>query len=286
MNILQGINQAIEYLEENMQGEIDYQRAAAFTGYSSAYFQRIFTCIAQITVVEYVRKRRMTLAAAELKDSNIKIVDLAVKYGYNSADAFTKAFLSFHGVTPSQARETAVTVKSFSPLRFHISVEGSEEMKYRILESKPLRVVGLQKHYVAPENNEQDVDSFWNEIFSNGMYEKLLSISDRDPYGVHGFMQVIDDTHVDYMIGVVTDHEVIKGTTEYIVPASTWAIFEKKGAVHDTIGGLWKQIFDEWLPALEYQHAQTTEIECFPYDDNRGERDFRYEIWIPVVKKV
>lgn len=88
MNFLQGMNQAVSYLEDHMQGEIDYQKAAEFTGYSSMYFQRIFACIAQITVAEYVRKRRMTLVAADLKNSNIRILDLALQYGYDSADAF------------------------------------------------------------------------------------------------------------------------------------------------------------------------------------------------------
>ncbi|MDD5936519.1 MAG: AraC family transcriptional regulator [Clostridiales bacterium] len=284
MNILYGMNQAIEYLEENMQGDIDFQKAAEFTGYSSAYFQRIFTCIAQITVVEYVRKRRMTLAAAELKDSNIQILDLAIKYGYHSADAFTKAFRSFHGVTPSEARNSTTRVNSFSPLRFHISVEGTTEMKYRMEQRKAMRVIGIQRHFVAPEDDEHAVDTFWNEVFRNGMYEKLLALCDGQPHGVHGFMQVVDETHVDYMIGVFSRHEVIDGTSEFIVPASMWAIFEQKGSIHDTMPILWKQIFDEWLPALEVQHAETTEIECFPYEGDRSSKEFQYEIWIPIKK--
>lgn len=243
MNILYGMNQAIDYMERNLAGEIDLEQAASYTGYSSTYFQRIFACIAQLTVMEYGRKRRLTLAGAELKNRDIQILDLAIKYGYTSADAFTKAFKGFHGVTPSMAREDHVKLNSFSPIRFHISVEGSSEMKYRMEQRKAMRVIGIQRHFVAPGNDEHDVDVFWNEVMSNGMYERLLALCDQEPYGVHGFMQVVDETHVDYMIGVVSKKDTIEGTTEAMVPASLWAIFEQTGAIQDTMVDMtWKEI--------------------------------------------
>ena len=141
------------------------------------------------------------------------------------------------------------------------------------------------RHFQAPENGPQDVGPFWNELFGNGMFEKIAVLSTGQPTGVHGFMHVIDDVNVDYMIAAITDKEVPDGMEEQMIPATTWAIFEQTGSVQSSMTDMWKQIFEEWLPSTEYEHAGTTEIECFCYDGDRRKNDFKYEIWIPVRKR-
>lgn len=284
MNFLYGMNQAMQYIEENLTEEIDFGKAASFTGYSAGYFQRVFHCIADMTLTEYVKKRKMTLAALDLQNSNLRVIDLAMKYGYESADSFTRAFQSIHGVNPSVVRTQGYMVKSFAPIRFHISIEGAMEMKYRIEKRKAMRIVGQIRHYKAPKNSPQDVNTFWNEVFSNGMYEKIVALSNQEPKGVHGFLQVIDEYTVDYIIATVTDQKVPRGLEEFTVPESEWAIFEAIGPVQHSLEELWKRIFDEWFPSSNYQHAETMEIECFQSDGNRGSSNFHCEIWVPVRK--
>lgn len=197
MNFLQGMNQAIRYMENHLEEKMNLNEAAAFTGYSSGYFQRIFACIAGISVTEYIRNRRMTLAAMELQNSNIRILDLAVKFGYESADSFSRSFQAVHGVTPSAARREEIALKSFPPMSFHISIKGDESMNYRIKSTDEMRIVGVMHHLQAPENNPYDVPAIWNEYFNNGVYKKLLESSNGEPHGVHGFMQVLDEKSVD-----------------------------------------------------------------------------------------
>lgn len=285
MDFLAGMNEAIKYIETHLTDNIDTNEIVKLTGYSYAYFQRVFSCISGVTVAEYVRKRKMTLAAMLLKEKKERVIDVAIKYGYDSADAFSRAFTAFHGITPTMAREDGAAVKSFSPLRFQITVDGIKETKYRIEKKEAMRVIGITRHFTAPENDPSDVGVFWNELFEKGMFEKIAELSNKEPKGVHGFMQVIDDRHVDYMIATITDDKVPEGLEEKLIPASTWAIFEQIGSVQASMAKMWQQIFEEWLPSTAYEHAGTTEIECFCYSGDRRENDFKYEIWIPVRKK-
>ena|GEM_PF-520761 len=250
-----------------------------------SWFQRVFSCICGMTVAEYVRKRRMTLATMDLKERKERVIDVAVKYGYDSADAFSRAFTAFHGITPTMARESDARIKSFSPMRFRLSVDGTKETKYRLERREAMRVVGVMRHFKAPENGPQDVGSFWNELFGNGVYERIAELAEGQPVGVHGFLHVLDDTHVDYMIGTVTERDCPEDMEEQEIPASTWAIFEQTGSVQSSMADMWKQIFEEWLPSTEYEHAGTAELECFCHGGDRRENDFRYEIWIPVRKR-
>ena len=285
MDFLQGMNHAIQYIEEHLTDDVDMNEIVEYTGYSYAYFQRVFSCISEVSVAEYVRKRKMTLAAMDLKEKKERVIDVALKYGYDSADAFSRAFTAFHGITPSMAKEDDAKIKSFSPLRFQITVDGTKETRYRMEKRDAIRVVGIMRHFQAPENGPQDVGIFWNELFGNGMFEKIAELSTGQPTGVHGFMHVIDDVHVDYMIAAITDKEVPDGMEEQMIPATTWAIFEQTGSVQSSMTDMWKQIFEEWLPSTEYEHAGTTEIECFCYNGDRRKSDFKYEIWIPVRKR-
>ncbi len=285
MDFLQGMNHAIQYIEEHLTDGVDMNEIVEYTGYSYAYFQRVFSCISGVSVAEYVRKRKMTLAAMDLKEKKERVIDVALKYGYDSADAFSRAFTAFHGITPTMAKEDDAKIKSFSPLRFQITVDGTKETRYRMEKRDAIRVVGIMRHFQAPENGPQDVGIFWNELFGNRMFEKIAELSTGQPTGVHGFMHVIDDVHVDYMIAAITDKEVPDGMEEQMIPATTWAIFEQTGSVQSSMTDMWKQIFEEWLPSTEYEHAGTTEIECFCYNGDRRKSDFKYEIWIPVRKR-
>lgn len=285
MDYLKEMNHALDYIESNLDGEIDYSTVAKLACCSMSCFQRMFSYIADIHLSEYIRRRRMTLAAFELLNSNVKIIDLAVKYGYESPDSFSRAFQNVHGVIPSAARKAGKSLKAYPRISFHISLKGDTEMNYRIKKKEAFKIVGMKKHFHAPEDDPRAVDKFWREVFENGTYEELLALSDGDPKGVHGFIDVISEKDVDYTIACVTEKEPPEGMECFIIKESTWAVFEIEGPVNRAVEDAWKRIFSEWLPTSGYQYAETVDIECFPNQGNRGADDFRFEIWIPVKKE-
>ncbi|HEX3077937.1 MAG TPA: AraC family transcriptional regulator [Lachnospiraceae bacterium] len=284
MDYLVRLNDAIEYIESNLDSQIDYTKAANLAYCSVSYFQRVFSFIAGISLSEYIRRRRLTLAAFELQNSCSRIIDIALKYGYESPDSFSRAFMNLHGILPSMARNEGVSLKAYPRIAFHLSIQGDAELKYRIERKKAFRIVGITRHFRAPENDEHSVPVFWDEVYTNGMYSVIDKLSNGVPGGVHGFLQVYNETRVDYTIASITDKDIPDGLNQLIVPASTWAIFEVNGSVGTAMADVWRRIFTEWFPTSNYRHAETMEIECFPYDGDKGAEDYRFELWIPVVR--
>lgn len=284
MDFLQRMNEALDYIENNLDGEIDYEKAASKACCSVFYFQRMFSFIANITLSEYIRRRRLTLAAFELQNSDVKVIELAIKYGYDSPDSFTRAFQKLHGIIPSKARNSGITLKAFPRITFHISIKGDVEMDYRIEEKEAFRIVGIKRHYYGPDDDESVVSKFWDELYGNGILNEISNLSTGTPQGVHGFIQVLSDRKVDYMIASISDKEPPVGMSSQVIPKSSWAIFELTGPVNKAIEDAWKRIFTEWLPTSNYKYAETIDIECFPYAGNKGTSDFKFEIWLPVIK--
>lgn len=265
--------------------EIDYTKVANIACCSFNYFQRVFMLIVDISLSEYIRRRRMTLAAFELQTSTIKIIDLAIKYGYDSPDSFSRAFKKIHGVTPTGVRNNGVSVKAYLRITFNISIKGDVEMNYRVEEKEAFRIVGIKRSYKGPDDDESVVPVFWNELYANGMYDRISSLQTGKPKGVHGFIHVKTEVDVEYTIGCISDKEPLLGMESYIIPKSTWAIFEVTGPVSMVMAEAWKRIFCEWLPQSDYKYAEMIDIECFLHDGDKRSSNFKYEIWIPVIKK-
>ena len=275
------LNQSMNYIEKHLTDEIDYEQLGRIACCSAYHYQRMFTYMAGITLAEYIRRRKMSLAAADLQGGNERIIDIAEKYGYRSPTAFNRAFQSFHGIAPSSVKDEGVSVKSFSPIVFKITVKGATEMNYRIETKEAFRIIGVS----APldreiENNFMVVPTMWQEASVNGTIQKLAGMMDAQPMGLLGVRVCNDEEQWKYFIAVYST-KASDGFEEYSVPASTWAIFSGTGT-NQSIQELERRIITEWLPASGYEYANAPDIEVYL---NPDPRNAQYEVWIPVAKK-
>lgn len=276
------LNQAVDYIEDNLAGEIDYEQAAALAGASSYHFQRVFAYMAGVPLSEYIRRRRMTLAAVDLQGGGESVLDMGLKYGYSSPTAFNRAFQGVHGVTPSEAKKEGVPLKSFLPIRFKITIQGAEEMKYRIEKKEEFRIVGFSIPLSTEiEKNFQEVPQFWQKAATDGSLPGLMAVMNREPMGILGVSACVEKDSWRYYIAAASDKALGEGMEEYLVPAATWAIFEGAGTNLD-IQTLEKRIFTEWLPTSGYEYGQAPDIEVYL---NPDPQNAKFEVWMPVVKK-
>ncbi len=281
MDWVHRLNQSLNYIEEHLTGEIDYEQLGRIACCSAYHYQRMFTYMAGITLAEYIRRRKMSLAAADLQDGNERIIDIAEKYGYRSPTAFNRAFQSFHGVAPSSVKTGGVSVKSFSPIVFKITVKGASELNYRIEAKEAFRIIGISAPLEKEiENNFMVVPTMWQEASANGTIQKLAGMMDTPPMGLLGVSACNDEEQWKYFIAV-SSAKAGDEFEEYTVPASTWAIFSGTGT-NQSIQQLEQRIITEWLPASGYEYADAPDIEVYL---NPDPQDAQYEVWIPVVKE-
>lgn len=280
MEWIQRLNEAIGYIEENLTGKIDYEQLGRIACCSSYHFQRMFSYMAGMPLSEYIRRRKMSLAAVDLQGGDAKISDVAAKYGYSSPTAFNRAFQSIHGIAPSVVRAESVSVKSFPPITFRIIVKGVGEMNYRIETKEAFRITGvsvpLEKEI---EKNFAVIPSKWQEVSVNGTLQRLIQMMDSEPMGVLGVSTCNGEEAWRYYIAVSSSKEG-EGLEEYIVPAATWAIFPGEGT-NESIQELERRIVTEWLPTSGYEYADAPDIEVYISPDPQNAK---YEVWIPVVK--
>jgi AraC family transcriptional regulator len=285
MNLLEGMNSALGYIEENLDGEIDYAALARIACCSQYHFQRFFVSVTDIPLSEYIRRRRLTQAALALRNTDEKVIDVAFRYGYQSSDAFCRAFQSLHGVTPSKARALGVVLKAYPRLTFTLSIKGVVALNYRIEEKKAFKIVGVKQWFSTEGSNQlQEIPKFWDIVNTNGSGDLIYSLMDVEPCGCLGICADMAEGGFDYWIAAATTKACPPNLAEMVIPASTWAIFEAVGAMPKAIQEVWGRIFSEWLPASGYEHATSPEIEWYGYGDTSSPT-YRSEIWIPVVKK-
>lgn len=290
MDLLKHMNEALKYIENNLTNEIDFQEVARIAICSEYHFKRMFSFLSGITLAEYIRHRRLTLAAFDLKESNVKVIDLAVKYGYNSPDSFTRAFQQMHGVTPSEARHTGHSLKAFPPMTFHLSIKGGNEMNYRIVEKEAFHIVGVKKRVPIIFNGvNPEIASMW-ESLSSEIITDLKALSNVEPIGLlsastnfsEGRME--EKGELDHYIGVATTKKCPPNLTLLEVSASTWAVFEAVGPFPETLQNVWGRIYSEWFPSSHYEQVEGPEI-LWNKDKEVTSPAFVSEIWIPIKKK-
>jgi AraC family transcriptional regulator len=300
------MNAAIDYIEENLTGEIDFNKAAEKATCSLFHFQRMFMVIIGVTPGEYARRRRLTLAARELLSSNTKVINVALKYGYDSPDSFTRAFRNLHGVTPIAAREPGVTLTAFPRISFSIILKGGNDMDYRIIDKPAFDVIGkAEKFTTEGGENLIKIPQFWDEFVSDINGEKvLMEITQSKPGPVTGAIELgicvgegVKEGWWEsptlsagyegfiYAIGVEKpDQPVPKGFEIFHIPAANWAIFDSMGPMPRAIQDVTVKIFKEWFPSTGYEHDAKPELEVYLPGDPSSE-NYRCQIWIPIVKR-
>jgi AraC family transcriptional regulator len=283
---LDSMKKAIQYLEDRLDAEIDMEEAARVACSSKFHYQRMFHMLTGVTVAEYVRRRRLTLAAQDLASSSTKVIDVALKYGYDSPESFAKAFQKVHGITPSSARELGVMLKAYPRLSFHIALIGDKDMNYRIVEKEAFQVVGkLIRVSCRDGENQRRISQFWKESHEQGFIRQLEELSNNaDNFGICMDFDSAKE-ELSYMIAI----ERIEGSlpadwVDKVIPAATWAVFESVGAMPNAIQNVWKQIYTEWFPSMGYEHAGGPELEVYPAEDAYDD-SYRCEVWIPIKKK-
>lgn len=288
MDWLTQLNLALRYIEDNLDDEIDLNQIAKLACCSTFHFQRMFSYMAGVPLAEYIRRRRMTQAAFALQNSTVKVIDLSLRYGYDSPTAFNRAFQSVHGVTPSEARKHGVPLKAYQPISFKITIRGEAEMNYRIETRESFRIVGVKLQATwSPEKQEgfEEIPKFWAKHGQLGTIPQLCRIMDPTIPGIFG-VSVGDWQHsglFDYYIAVASDQPVPDGMASYEIPACTWAIFECKGPLPSAIQSLQQRVITEWLPGSGYQYANAPDIELYSEGDQSSE-DYTCWIWLPVQK--
>ncbi|WP_208591449.1 AraC family transcriptional regulator [Gracilibacillus suaedae] len=276
MNSLRQMNEAIAYIEAHLTTSINYKKVAQIAQCSEYHFKRMFSFLAGIPLSEYIRRRRMTLAALELKGEQTKIIDVALKYGYATPNSFAKAFHQVHGLMPSDMRDQAHSLKAYPQLTFQLTVRGVNEMNVRIVQKDDFSIIGTRKRMKVLENDvDPEINKLW-EHASEDTLEELKKLSNLEPTGILHVLTNYSEEEIDYYFGVATSKNSSSSYDSLDIAEQTWAVFKVKGGWED-VQAAWERIYSEWFPSSNYEHSGAPEI--------LSSKDEVSEIWIPIVKK-
>ncbi|GLC90369.1 AraC family transcriptional regulator [Lysinibacillus piscis] len=289
MDMLKKMNEAVAYIEENLTNTIDYQEIARLAYCSEYHFRKMFSFVAGISIAEYIRRRRLTVAALELRNNNRSIMDIAIKYGYSSADSFTRAFQHLHGITSSEAKNNGQLLKAYPRISFQLSVKGAIEMNYRFEDKENFRIVGIQKRVPIVFEGENTEITDMLKMLNMEDITYLKRLSNIEPMGIiqastnfsEGRME--EKGELDHYIGVATTHEYTGDFVQLEVSACTWVVFDAIGPFPQTLQETWGRIYAEWFPTASYEQCEGPEIVRHTSTDFSSPT-FTSEIWIPVKK--
>ncbi|MGF7059703.1 AraC family transcriptional regulator [Brassicibacter mesophilus] len=280
MEWIDRLNEVISYIEEHLNDEINYEVIGEIAVCPVGSFQRAFSLMTGITLSEYIRRRKLTMAAFELQSTDCKVIDVAVKYGYESSDAFCVAFKKIHGITPTTAKQQNIKLKSYPRLTFTLTIKGDVEMNYRVVERDSFKTAGK---IVTSSLENNIIPQFWDKCKKDGTIDKLLEIG-VNAYTLGMCFGYNDEGKNDYMVGIETNHECIESMKTVVVPKSTWLVFESIGPINPTLGNTWGRIYGEFLPQSIYKQATLPTMEKY-FSGDVDSDDYYIEIWIPVVKE-
>ncbi|MFI6646226.1 GyrI-like domain-containing protein [Streptomyces sp. NPDC050529] len=285
--MLERLNEAMEYVEHRLDGHIDVAEAARIAMTSEYHLRRMFSALAGMPLSEYIRRRRLTVAGAEVLAGERTLLDVAVRYGYASGEAFARAFRTVHGVGPGEARRTGAALRSQPRMSFRLVVEGTSSMRYRIVEKEEFRVVGRKARVPLVHEGVNPAIATFIRSLGKETVERIKALSDQEPEGI---VQVSDDladsraegTELDYYHGVVSSAPVPEDMDALPVAAGTWAVFDSSGAFPQALQYLWRDVFTEWFPSNPYRSRPGPEILRVHVSPDGAQADA--QLWIPVER--
>ncbi|MFJ3224769.1 helix-turn-helix domain-containing protein [Streptomyces sp. NPDC086783] len=286
--MLERLNQAMEHIEGHLDRSVDVAELARIAATSEYHLRRMFSALAGMPLSEYVRRRRLTVAGAEVLAGGEPLLGIAVRYGYGSGEAFARAFRAMHGVGPGEARRTGASLVSQPRLSFRLTIEGNSSMRYRVVDRPDFSVVGLKARVpLVHSGPNQAIIDFVRGI-DPGTLERLKGMSDQEPRGVVAVCDDLDPsraegTELDYYQGVITSAAAPEGTVTLPVAAGTWAVFNVSGPVPEAIQNLWRDVFTEWFPSNPYRSRPGPEILRTSLSPDGTEADA--ELWLPVERE-
>ncbi|APO45927.1 AraC family transcriptional regulator [Paenibacillus xylanexedens] len=284
MDWLDRMNSAMEYIETNLENTISFDKIAQRACCSTYHFQRMFPFITGVSLSEYIRRRRLTLAAFELQTTGSKVIDVAMKYGYDSPEAFARAFKNLHGIMPTSARDTGVSLKAYPRMSFHISIKGDVEMNYRIEQRDSFEMFGVYGIINADQKTAfSEVPQFRIKCDDDGSVDLMNDLLGR--FGdtmLHAALYDHTKESFKYMIcyHVPKGFEIPERFTKLAIPTLTWAVFPEPQC---DMQKLWERIYSEWFPTSEYEQVEGPTFEMYYGMARHG--NVSGEIWIPVKKK-
>ena len=285
MASVESLQRTIDYMENHLLEHITIEDIAKQATVSPYHFQRIFMVLTEQSVGEYLRRRRLSLAAQELISTTSKIIDLAYKYGYDTPESFSKAFRKQHGVTPTEARKGIGKIHSQNRLIIQVNLKGAEPMNYRIVERDGFQVIGIKRE--CPCGTEEagipGIPEFWGEAHASGTVKKLVPLLNGQIKGLLGMTDNYnkEKNTIDYWIAAEHDGKVQDGLSSLEFPPSKWVVFEVRGPMPEAIINTWKQIYSEWFPSNGYEPANLASLEAY-IDEDLSKPDYYAEIWVAI----
>lgn len=285
--VLERLNQALEHIESHLDQPIDVADLARIAVTSEYHLRRLFSALAGVPLSEYIRRRRLTVAGAEVLAGERTLLDVATRYGYGSGEAFARAFRALHGVGPGEARRTGAALSAQPRMSFRLIVEGNSSMRYRIVEKDEFRVAGRKARVpLVYEGVNPAIAEFVRGIGKDEL-GRIATLSDQDPSGIVAVSVLLDPsraegTELDYYHGVVTSTEVPEDLDVLSVPAGTWAVFENSGPFPQALQYLWRDVFTQWFPSNPYESRPGPEILRVRPSEDGTRADA--ELWIPVAR--
>ncbi|RII08085.1 Transposon Tn10 TetD protein [Streptomyces sp. YIM 130001] len=289
--MLDRLNAALDHIEDHLEDRIEAAELARIAWTSEYHLRRLFSALAGMPLSEYIRRRRLTVAGAEVLAGERTLLDIAVRHGYTSAEAFARAFRQVHGVGPGEARRTGASLRSQARMSFRLTIEGSSSMRYRIVERDEFRMAG--RGTVVPlvyEGMNPAIVDFIRSIGRENL-RRLEELSDSEPRGVLAAVENPsgdrasweEGTELDYFHGAVTTRAAPEDMETLVVPAGTWAVFEASGEFPAAVQYLWRDIFTEWFPSNPYRLRPGPELSRTTVSEDGTTADG--EIWIPVERE-
>ncbi|WP_053684764.1 AraC family transcriptional regulator [Streptomyces sp. XY593] len=286
--MLERLNQALDHLEAGLDREIDMAEVARIAGVSEYHFRRLFSALAGMPLPVYVRRRRMTLAGAEVLAGELTLLDVAVRYGYGSGEAFARAFRSVHGIGPGEARRTGAVLTAQPRMSFRVVVEGSTSMRYRIVEKESFRVVGRKATVPLVHEGLNEAASAHVESLDARAIVRMKALTGGEPEGILSAVVHLTDSReegaeVDYWVGVVARPGAAAEELDALdVPAGTWAVFDNRGPYPSALQELWRDVFTQWFPSNPYASRPGPELLLTQPVEVGAETDS--QLWIPVER--